>query len=71
MVNSQMLKEKMKEQGVSVKELALSLDIAAPTMSQKINNVRPMYLDEVWDIAQKLQIDVSDYGAYFFNHEIA
>lgn len=71
MVNTQLLKEKMKQEGKSTKCLASSLNIAAPTMSQKINNVRPMYLDEALVLVDVLHIDMSEFGAYFFVKEIA
>lgn len=46
MINSSKIKERMNELSVSQKQIASALGIAAPTVSQKINNVRPVTLEE-------------------------
>ncbi len=47
------------------------LGIAPPTVSQKINGIRPMDLEEAKIIAEKLNIDASDFGNYFFASNVA
>lgn len=66
MINSKMLKRRMKRLGISQKELARALGIAQPTFSQKINNVRPMGLQEAELIASMLGITDSDFESFFF-----
>ncbi len=46
MVNSLKLKSRLVEIGITQNELAKNLGLSAPTISQKINNLRPMNLEE-------------------------
>ena len=71
MVNTEKLKNRMKEKAVKQKELAAALGIAEPTVSQKLNGVRPLDLDEARIIADKLDISPADFGGYFFGPEVA
>lgn len=66
MVNTEKIMARMKEEGVTQKELADRLKIARPTVSQKLRNVRPMFLDEAEKISEVLNIKQSDFGSYFF-----
>ena len=71
MLNSEMIKARMKEKNVTQKDIAVILGIAAPTVSQKINGVRPMDLEEARRIAEKLDIVPSEFGRYFFGTTVA
>ena len=71
MPNSQLIKERMHERGVAQKDVAAALGIAAPTVSQKINGIRPMDLDEARMIADMLGIESGEFGRYFFASEVA
>lgn len=66
MLNTKAIKRRMREMGISQAELAGALGIATPTMCQKINNIRPLTLNEAEQIAKKLQIADKDFGIYFF-----
>lgn len=66
MPNTDAIKKRMKELGVTQADLANSISVAVPTMCQKINNVRPLTLEEAKVVAGKLQIEDKDFGAYFF-----
>lgn len=66
MINSKKLTEKMKQEHVTQKDISAALEIARPTVSQKINNVRPMYLDEAERICDILNIPACEFGEYFF-----
>lgn len=66
MPNADALRKKMKECGITQGDLAKYLGIATPTMSQKINNIRPFTLDEAEKVASALHIADSDFGSYFF-----
>lgn len=65
MVNTQMIKEKMREENIKQKDIAEKLSIASPTVSQKLNNIRPMYLDEALAMMDILNISSCDFGMYF------
>lgn len=67
MVNTLKLKSRMVECGLTQKDVAKAIGIAIPTVSQKINNVRPMNLKEADILAGLLKIDTVKYGEYFFN----
>lgn len=71
MLNTEMLKARMKEKSVTQKEIADVLGIAPPTVSQKINGIRPMDLEEAKTIAERLDIDSSEFGFYFFSNQVA
>lgn len=66
MVNSDMLKERAKLMGIRQKDISNALGLKQPTVNQKINNVRPMMLDEAEAIAKLLEITNDDFASYFF-----
>lgn len=65
-MNSKKIKGRMAECGVTQKELAEAIGLAPATISQKINGIRPLYLNEAEKIAQVLMIKESEFGSYFF-----
>lgn len=65
-MNAKKLKGRMVECGVTQKDVAAVLGIAPATVSQKINGVRPLYLDEAEKLAQYLKIEEAEFGSYFF-----
>ena len=71
MINTNKLKGRIVEMGYTQADGAKCLEIAQPTFSQKINNLRPMDLEEAEKLAVWLQIPVEDYGAYFFYTPVA
>lgn len=71
MVQTNKIKGRMKELGLSQADVAKHLNIAQPTVNQKINNVRPFNLDEAEKLLELLKIDISDFGTYFFVNEVA
>ncbi|WP_061317519.1 helix-turn-helix domain-containing protein [Clostridium botulinum] len=71
MVNTLKLKARIVENGLTQKDIAKVLEIAPSTFSQKINNIRPMYLKEADVIADLLKINVMQFGEYFFTSKIA
>lgn len=66
MVNTRKIKARLVELGLSQKEAAKALGIAQPTVNQKINNVRPMDLDEAEKLANLLQLKSGEFQTYFF-----
>lgn len=66
MVNSERIKIEMREQGIKQKDVAKVWKCALPTVSQKINNIRPMLLREAEDLAKFLNIPDERFGIYFF-----
>lgn len=68
MVNSNKIKGRMKELGLTQADVAHELGIATPTASQKINNVRYFTLDEAEKLSNLLQITLAEFGDYFFAH---
>lgn len=71
MVNSNKIKGRIVELGLTQNDLAKALGIATPTISQKINNVRSMSLDEAFAIADILKIPDEQFREYFFKNQIA
>jgi len=69
LINSKKMKGRMVEMGVTQKDMAKHLGLATSTVSQKINNVRPMDLDEAEKIAEILKISAIDFQVYFFSKE--
>lgn len=66
-VNTKKIKGRMAEMQLTQKDMAEALEIAQPTINQKINNIRPMNLDEAEKISNLLEISAEDFGTYFFN----
>lgn len=71
MVNTLKLKARMVELGLNQKDIARELRLAPSTVSQKINNVRPMYLEEANLLADLLKLNTMQLGEYFFSSNIA
>ena len=67
MVNSNKILGRMRELNVTQAQCSEAIGVAQPTYSQKINNVRPMDLDEAEKLAAYLQIADEDFGSYFFS----
>ncbi len=68
MINSNKVKGRIKECGLSQEDVAKHLNIASCTVSQKLNNVRPFDLEEAEKLATLLKIDSAEFGDYFFAH---
>lgn len=71
MINSNKIKGRIVELGLTQKDLADALGVALPTVSQKINNVRSMDVREAFIIAKVLGIPDKDFREYFFKDNIA
>lgn len=68
MLNTNKIKGRMRELGIVQADVAKRLELAEPTVSQKINGKRPMDLDEARALAEMLHIDNSEFGSYFFSN---
>ncbi len=66
MINAKLIKDRAKEMKISQKRLADEVGVKQPTLSLKINNLRPMLLDEAGVIARVLDIDNAEFNTYFF-----
>jgi FixJ family two-component response regulator len=71
MVNTNKIKGRIVELGMTNKDVAYALRLALPTVSQKINNVRPMNLNEAESIAKLLKIKSEEFTTYFFTEYVA
>lgn len=66
LINTNKIKGRIAEMGLTQKEVADTLNIAQSTVSQKINNIRPMNLDEAMKMADLLHLKPDEFGKYFF-----
>lgn len=66
MINSKKLKDRAKSMGIKQADMAAALGLRQSSVNQKINNTRPMLLDEAEKLADLLQITDDDFRAYFF-----
>lgn len=66
MINTNKIKGRMAELQITQKDVATQLNIAQPTANQKINNIRPMDLDEAEKLSEMLKIPPEEFGVYFF-----
>ncbi len=71
MVNTNKIKGRIVELGMTNKDVAIALKIALPTVSQKINNIRPIYLDEAESLGKLLGIKPDEFTTYFFVDYVA
>lgn len=69
MINTKKIKGRMAELQITQKDIANSLGLAQPTINQKINNIRPMDLNEAEKISILLDIRKEDFATYFFYRE--
>lgn len=69
MINTNKLKGRMAELQLTQKDVADSLGLAQPTVNQKINNIRPMDLNEAEKLSDLLKIPPEDFSVYFFYKE--
>lgn len=67
MLNVNKVRGRLAELGLTQKDVAKTLGVAASTASQKLNRVRPLYLDEAEKLAVLLQLEDSQFGEYFFS----
>lgn len=65
------IKGRLTEKGLTQHDVAKAWECSLPTVSQKLNGRRPMYLDEAEALAKLLDLDVCEYYQFFFNLEIA
>lgn len=70
-VNSDKLKGIMREKRMTQADAAKILGLSECSVNQKINNVRPFFLDEAEILANALGIDSGGFGTYFFGSEVA
>lgn len=66
MLNVDKVRGRMAELKLTQKDVARALGIATPTVSQKLNRVRPMDLDEAEKLAALLRLENDQFGEYFF-----
>ena len=66
MLNTKKLKGRITECGLTQRDVAKALGIATATASQKINGIRPLYLEEAEKLMDLLQIDSKNFSSYFF-----
>lgn len=66
MVNSEKIKQRARELGIRQCDLADALGLQQSSVNLKINNLRPMTLNEAEIIANVLKIDDERFSAYFF-----
>lgn len=66
LVNSNKLKGRIIEKGLTQAELAKKMGITAGTCCLKINNLRALSLDEANIISECLEIMPDEFGSYFF-----
>ena len=66
MINTNKVKGRIVELGMTQQEIAEHLGLAQPTLSQKLNNLRAMDLEEAEKLSKILNIPNEEFGSYFF-----
>ena len=66
MINTAKIKERMKEIGITQRDMAHVLGISEPAVSQKLNNQKATNLKQAKTIAEMLNIKNYELKAYFF-----
>lgn len=65
-MNSAKIKGRMVELGLQQKDLATAWECAVPTVSQKLNGIRPIDLEEAGKLGKLLRLSEEEYYTYFF-----
>ena len=71
MANTEKILNRIRELGLKQRDIADRLGIKQSSLSLKINNKRPFYIDEAFCMAKMLQISDDEFGSYFFAKEVA
>ena len=66
MVDSRKIMQRASELGINQRIMAETIGIAQASMSLKINNKRPIMLDEAEKLQKLMQIPDADFCHYFF-----
>lgn len=66
MINTDKIKGRMRELRITQKNLAEQMKLAQPTVNQKINNLRPMNVDEAEILCVILKITSDEFNDFFF-----
>lgn len=66
MHNIRKIKARLVELGLTQKDVAKALSVAPATASQKLNGIRPLYLEEAEKLSGLLELPASEFGSYFF-----
>lgn len=69
MINTNKIKGRMVELQLTQKDVARALNLAQPSVNQKINNIRPMDLGEAERLSELLNIPPNEFATYFFYKE--
>lgn len=67
-MNSRKIRGRMVELGLNQKDIGKVLNCAPPTVSQKLNGIRPIYLDEAEKLAVALKLSEKEYYEFFFKN---
>lgn len=72
-MNANKIRGRMAEMKLTQKDIAQKSvwNCALPTVSQKLNGVRPMSLDEANSLAELLKLSEREYYEFFFGRTIA
>lgn len=72
-MNANKIRGRMAEMKLTQKDIAQKnvWNCALPTVSQKLNGIRPMSLDEANALAKLLRLDEKEYYEFFFGKIIA
>ena len=66
MINTGKIKGKRVEMRITQRDVADKLEIAQSTLNLKINNKRPINLNEADTTCELLNISANEFGEYFF-----
>ncbi len=71
MVDSRRIRARMIELSLSNKDIAKKWGCALQTVSQKLNGVRPMTLEQANGLAELLKLNEIEYYTFLFKPKIA
>ena len=70
-VNTLKLRGRIREKGLTQKDVAAALDVSETTVGAKINNKSPITLDEAEQIAKVLEIPDDEFVVFFLDKNVA
>lgn len=71
MVNTLKLRGRIREKGLTQKDVAEMLNVSETTVGAKINNKRPITLDEADKISEILGISDGEFVSFFLTRVVA
>lgn len=71
MINSELLKDKIKESGMKIQYVAIQIGLTPAGLYKKLNNGSEFKVSEIMALTRVLNLSSEERDAIFFAHDVA